>query len=305
MFRKICLVVTVLALGLVPAWGQTLKGKLEGLVHDVAGRPAERAAVSIVSTKTSSVHYELTTDKNGKFVQIGLSTGNYLVSVKKDGFAPHSSEARVRIGETTSLDIALKTIEAAVQKTLSEADDLFLKGNKLYAEQKYAEASAAYDKAVALDPANWRYRLNQGLSLKKQGQAEAAQAAFLKAVELNPEVSGSNKEAGESLAKAEKYAEARPYFEKAAALDPDNPDVHYNLGLCLSGLGEPEAALAQFQRVIELQPDYADAHFQIGTLLIGQNRIPEAVASLERFLTLAPQHEKAGLARQILQALKK
>lgn len=304
MIRKTCLIFAILALGLVPAWAQT-QGKIGGLVHGDSGQPVEKAAVSIVSTKTSSVHYELSTDKNGKFLQIGLAPGNYLVSVKKDGYAPYSSEARVKIDETTSLDIALKTVEAAVQKTLSEADNLFLKGNKLYAEQKYTEASAAYDKAVALDPANWRYRLNQGLSLKKQGQAEAAQAAFLKAVELNPEVSSANKEAGESLAKAEKFAEARPYFEKAAALDPDNADVHYNLGLCLSSLGEPEAALAQFQRVIELQPDYADAHYQIGTLLIGQNKIPEAVASLERFLALAPQHEKAGLARQLLQALKK
>jgi tetratricopeptide (TPR) repeat protein len=304
MIRKIGLVFAALALGFFPAWGQT-QGKIEGRVLDAAAQPVPKAAVSIVSTRTSSVHYELTTDKSGKFLQIGLTPGNYLVSVKKDGFAPYSTEARVKIDEMTSLDIALKPVEAAVQKTLSEADSLFLKGNKLYTDQKYAEAAAAYEKAVALDPANWRYRLNQGLSLKKQGQAEAAQTAFLKAVELNPEVSSANKEAGESLAKAEKFAEARPFFEKAAALDPDNADVHYNLGLCLSSLGEPEAALGQFRRVLELQPDYADAHFQIGTLLIGQNKIPEAVASLERFLALAPQHEKADLARQLLQALKK
>jgi len=304
MIRKTCLAAAVLALALVPARAQT-QGKIAGLVADAAGVPIEKAAVSIVLTKTSSVHYELSTDKGGKFMQIGLAPGTYVVSVKKDGFAPYSTEARVKIDETTSLDVALKTVEAAVQKTLSEADNLFLKGNKLYLDKKYAEAAAAYDEAVALDAANWRYRLNLGLALKKQGQAETALAAFLKAVELNPEISSSNKEAGESLAKAEKFAEARPYFEKAAALDPDNPDIHYNLGLCLSGLGEPEAALAQFQRVVDLQPDYAEAHFQIGTLLIGQNKIPEAVASLEKFLALAPEHEKAGLARQLLQALKK
>jgi len=304
MIRRTFLVFLILALGLAPAWAQT-QGKIEGRVLNASGQPLEKAAVSIVSARTSSVHYELAADKNGRFVQIGLAPGSYVVSVKKDGFAPYSSEARVRIDETTSLEITLKTVEAAVQKTLSEADSLFLKGNKLYADQKYPEASAAFDKAVALDPANWRYRLNLGLSLKKQGQAEEALAAFRKAVEINPEVSSANREAGEALAKAEKFAEARPFFEKAAALDPDNADIHYNLGLCLSSLGEPEAAMAQFQRVVELQPDYADAHYQMGTLLIGQNKIPEAVACLEKFLALAPQHEKAGLARQLLQALKK
>ncbi len=304
MIRKTCLIFVVLALGLAPARGQTT-GRIEGRALDPAGQPVVKAAVSIVSTKTSSVHYELATDKNGKFLQIGLAPGNYVVSLKKDGFAPYSSEARVKIDETTTLEIPLKTVEAAVQKMLSEADNLFLKANRLYADKKYAEASADYDKAIALDAANWRYRLNLGLALKKQGLAEEALAAFRKAVEINPEVSSANKEVGEALARAENFAEARPFFEKAAALDPDNADIHYNLGLCLSRLGEPEAALGQFQRVVELQPDYADAHLEIGTLFIGQNKIPEAVASLEKFLALAPQHEKAGLARQLLQALKK
>jgi len=43
----------------------------------------------------------------------------------------------------------------------------------------------------------------------------------------------------------------------------------------------------------------------MGTILIGQNKAPEAIASLERFLALAPEHEKAGIARQLLEFLKK
>jgi thioredoxin-like negative regulator of GroEL len=54
-----------------------------------------------------------------------------------------------------------------------------------------------------------------------------------------------------------------------------------------------------------LKPDHAEAHFQMATILIGQNKTAEAVASLERFLALAPDHEKAGIARQLLEFLKK
>jgi tetratricopeptide (TPR) repeat protein len=304
MSRKCGFTVILLAVILPAAWAQT-QGRIEGRILDSAGNPFEKVAVSIVSTRASSVHYELITDKNGKFIQIGLSPGNYMVSVKKEGFVPVSQELHVGIDETKRFDVQLKTIEAAVEKGLSLADNLFLKGNKLYADKKFAEAAAAYEEAIARDAGNWRYYLNLGLSYKKLNKPGDSLTAFRKAVELNPESPSANKEVGEALARSASLAEARPYYEKAASLSPDDADAHYNLGLCLSSTGEPEAALAEFRKAIELKPDSADAYYQLGTLLIGQNKIPEAVASLEKFLELAPGHEKAGIARQLIQALKK
>jgi tetratricopeptide (TPR) repeat protein len=304
MIRKSVFVAVLLALNFSAAWAQT-QGRIEGHVLDSAGKPLEKVAVSIVSQRTSSVHYELTTDKNGKFLQVGLTPGNYLVNLKTEGFAPASKEVHVSIDETTRFNVQLKTVEAAVMKSLSEADNLFLKGNKFYAEKKFPEASAAYQEAIYLDPGNWRYYLNLGLSLKKLNKPDEALAAFKRAVELNPESPSANKEIGEALARAGNLSEAKPYYEKAVSFSPDDADAHYNLGICLSSTAEPEAALAEFRRAIELKPDSADAYYQIGTLLIGQNKVPEAIASLEKFLELAPDHEKAGVARQLLQALKK
>jgi Flp pilus assembly protein TadD len=296
-------VLTILALA-AAAWTQT-QGRIEGRVLDSAGRAVAKAAISIAAEWTSSVHYELTSDKDGRFIQVGLTPGNYLVTAKKDGFAPEAKEVHVGIAETTSVDLPLKTVEAAVAKSLSQADTLLLKGNKLYAEQKYADAAAVYEEAIKLDPGNWRYYLNLGLSRKKMNQAEASLAAFKKTVELNPDSPSANKEVGEALAKADNFAEAKTYYEKAVALSLEDPEARYNLGICLSSTGEPEAALAQFEKAVELKPDFADALYQMGTILIGQNRVPEAIACLEKFLALAPNHEKAGVAKQLLQALKK
>jgi tetratricopeptide (TPR) repeat protein len=294
----------MLALTLPAALAQ-IQGKIEGHVLDSAGKPLDKVAVSIVSRRTSSVHYELLTDKNGKFLQVGITPGDFIVSFKKEGFAPVSRDVHVGIDETTRVDMQLKTVEAAIEKSLSAADNLFLKGNKLYADQKFPEASTAYQDAIKLDPGNWRYYLNLGLACKKMGGSDEALAAFKKALELSPESFIANKEVGEGLAKAGKFDEAKPYYEKAVSLSPDDAETHYNLGLCLSSTGEPEAALAQFQRTAELKPDFTDAYYQIGTLLIGQNKVPEAIASLEKFLRLAPNHEKAGVAKQLLEALKK
>jgi tetratricopeptide (TPR) repeat protein len=304
MMKRSCVAAVCFLLALPAVWAQ-IQGRIEGRVLDEAGQPLDRAAVTIVSQKTSSIHYELTTDKQGRFFQVGLPPGSYMVSAKKEGFAPAAKEVHVSIAETTSLDIALKTVEAALEKSLSQADMFFLKGNKLYAEQKYADAAAAYEEAIKLDLGNWRYFLNLGLARKKSDQAEAALAAFRKAAELNPDSYSTNKESGEALAKAGEFADAKPFYEKAAGLSPDDPDAQYNLGVCLVNLGESQAALPLFEKAVALKADYADAYYQMGTILIGQNKVAEAIASLEKFLALAPGHEKAGIAKQLLEYLKK
>jgi len=292
------------ALALPAAWAQT-QGRISGRILDPNGRPLDKVSVSIVAQWTSSVHYELTTDKNGKFLQIGLTPGDYQVRLKKDGYGPASKDLHVSIDETSDFELRLKTVEAAAEKSLSKADSLFLKANKLYADQKFTEAAAAYEEAIKLAPGSWGYYLNLGLALKKTGRSGEALAAFKKAVALNPDSISANKETGEALAKAENFAEAKTYYEKAVNLSPADAEARYNLGICLSSTGEPEAALSQFDKALELKPDFADALYQKGTLLVGQNRVPEAVASLEKFLELAPNHEKAAVAKQLLQYLKK
>ncbi len=303
MKRTIVFAAGILALAL--AAGAQFQGRAEGRVIDTAGAPLEKAEVSIVSQRTSSIHYDLKTGKDGKFIQIGMMPGYYLVTVKKDGFLTRSSEFHVGVAGEAKLEVKMETADQMTMKSVSEGDKLFLKGNGFYAAQKFAEAASAYAEAVALTPGNWGYHFNLGLSLKKLDRTGEALAAFRKAVELNPESYSANKETGELLAKAGSAAEAKPFYEKAAALAPDDPDAHYNLGACLMNAGESEAAYAHFQKAVELKPDYAEAYYQLGTILIGRNQIPEAVTSLEKFLELAPNHPQAPVAKQLLQALKK
>jgi Flp pilus assembly protein TadD len=304
MNRKAALSAVLVFAFAVSAWAQ-YQGKISGNVLDPSGNPVDKADVSIVSQKSSSLRYELKTDRDGHFVQIGMMPGYYMLTVKKTGFVPASREIHIGVAGDETVKISLVSAAAAAAKSYSAADRAFLAANKLYAEQKYAEAAASYTEAIGLDPSNWAYHFNLGLALKKAGQPEQALAAFRKAVELNPESYSANKEAGEALAKAGQFAEAKPFYEKASALSPDDPDAEYNLGVCLVNLGDSEAALPLFQKTVELKPDYADAYYQMASILISQNKVPEARAALEKFLALAPNHEKAAIARQLLDYLKK
>lgn len=297
-----CAAAVVLLASFLPAQFQ---GYLEGVVTDTDGNPIEKVKVTIVSQRTSSIHFDLMTDKQGRFRQAGLHPGYYQVSFKKDGFMPAASEVRVGVAGEEKLAVTLQAAEQVLQKSLSEADNLFLRGNKLFADKKYQEAAGAYEKAVALSATHWGYHLNLGLAYKRLDRCDDALAAFRKALELNPQSYSANKELGEMLAIGGDFVAAKPYYEKAVELSPDDPDAHYNLGVCLINTGESEKALDHFLKTVALDPKYADAFYQAGTAAIGLNRIDDAVANLEKFLEVAPHDAKAGIARQLLQALKK
>jgi tetratricopeptide (TPR) repeat protein len=304
MIKKTIILLFLAAFLLSSLW-PSVQGKIEGIVTDNEGKPLEGVTITIISLKGSAVKLELKSDKNGKFTQVGLWPGYYQVNLKKSGYLPVSREAKVSIAESSKLEVKMEKAEQIIEQSLSKADSLFLKGYKLYEEQKYEEATSAYQEAIKINSTQWGYHFNLGLTYKKLNRREDALAAFQKAAELNPESFSINKELGEVLAKAGNFEEAKKYYKKASELSPDDPDAFYNLGVCLVNSGESEKALRTFLKVVELKPDYADAYYQLGTLSISQNKKEEAVKYLEKFLTLAPEHEKASLARQLLDYLKK
>jgi len=304
MIKKTIIFLFLAALLLSSLWPQ-VQGKIEGIVTDNEGKPLEGVAVTIISLKGSALKLELKSDKNGKFTQVGLWPGYYQLNLKKSGYLPLSREVKVSIAETSKLEVKMEKAKEIMEQSLSKADSLFLKGYKLYEEQKYEEAAAAYQEAIKTNQTQWGYHFNLGLTYKKLNRKEEALVAFLKAAELNPESFSINKELGEVLGKSGNFEEAKKYYKKATELSPDEPDAFYNLGVCLLNSGESEEALQAFLKVIELKPDYADSYYQLGTLSISQNKKEEAVKYLEKFLALAPEHEKAALAKQLLDYLKK
>ncbi|MCR4396283.1 MAG: tetratricopeptide repeat protein [Candidatus Saccharicenans sp.] len=283
-----------------------VRGKVRGTVVDSQGNPVDKAAVTIVSTRLASQKYETKTGKDGRFTQVGIYPGYYQVTIKKDGFLPKTFEVHVEIDGEANLEvIKLETADEQAMKSLSGADRAFIKANEYYNKQDYEKAVAGFQEAIGLSPNNWAYHFNLGLAYKKLNKLVEARAAFAKAVELNPDSFSANKEMGELLARESEFEAASGYYRKAVSLSPNDPDAHYNLGVCLVNIGQSEEAQGHFQMAVSLKPDYAEAYFQLGSIYISHNKKEEAITSLEKFIELAPQHEKAALARQLLEYLKK
>jgi len=304
MIKKGLILACMIAVFSLSSFAQ-VHGKLEGIVTDSEKNPLEKVKIVIISTKTSARRFNISTNKEGKFAQIGIWPGYYQINFKKEGYVPVTQEVKVSIAESTKLEVKMLKAEKAIEKALSDADRLFLKGYKLYEQQMYEAAAQSYEEAVKLSPSNWGYHFNLGLAYKKMKNNDEAVTAFRKAVELNPESYSSSKELGEALGRAKKFEEAKKYYTKAVELNQDDHDTYYNFGLVLIAVGESEKALEAFLKAADLKKDYAEAYYQIGTIYIGQNNIDEAVKNLEKFLELAPEHEKADTARQLLDFFKK
>jgi tetratricopeptide (TPR) repeat protein len=296
-------ILIVFFLSIFPTAAQ-YQGKIEGVVKNKEGAPLKDVEVDLIYSKSSSRYFKLKTDSEGKFTQIGLYPGFYQLNIKHPGYSPLSREVRIRIAETTELEITLEKAEKALERALSDADNHFMQGYKLYDQQKYEEAVSEYKQAIEKNPGQWGYYFNLGLAYKKTEELDKAIEAFKTSVELNPEGISSVKELGESLALAERFEEARPYYDQAACAIDDDPVFFYNYGSILNSMGEPQKALDAYIQAVTIQKDYADAYYQMGTLYISQNKKEEAIKSLEKFLELAPDHEQAPIARQLLDYLK-
>lgn len=304
MAKKIIFIIYMIGL-FASICGASTAGKLVGTVTDNSGNPLEKVKISIISVKVTTRRFNILTKKDGKFVQIGIVPGYYQVNFSKSGFGPLSKEIRVRMADTTRLEVQMEKSTQIIERNLSGSDKLFLKGNKLYEENKLEEAISAYTEAIVLNGTQWGYHFNLGLVFKKMENREASIEAFQEALKLNPESYSCCRELGEAFAKSKEYEKAKTFYLKASELSPDDPNAFYNLGVVLTNLGNTEEAFNYFLRAVGIQDDYADAYYQIGTIYIGKGQTAEAIKNLEKFIELAPEHPKTEIAMQLLEYLKK
>ena len=132
-----------------------------------------------------------------------------------------------------------------------------------------------------------------------------AEAAYKKALELKP----SYNEASLGLARVYQESgqgdKAVELMNKAAAANEGDAKVQFNLGVFNLNSGKSEEAMAAFQKAAAADPANAEPYFYIGTILVGQNKVPDAVASLEKYLSMNPTNpQNVATAQGLLQALK-
>jgi len=282
-----------------PQPGLAQETVVQGVVTDEEGKPVKDARLTLVDPERG-LKFVLKTDKNGKFIKVGIPPAAYKVTVESEGFLNLESEARIRFGMRENLDIKLKKPVSVPDK-----DEDMAAGSDLFRAGKYDEASERFKKVVEKYRSNYEGYFNLGLSLLKKGEVDAALAALEKAVEINPQSVESLFALGEGYYTRGESEKALESFSRAIALNPESPLAHYNLGLVFYKLGKNEEALAAFEKSIALKPDNASAHYQAGLAAIRLQSFDKALNSFQEFLRLEPNAPEADQVRTMIEELKK
>lgn len=109
--------------------------------------------------------------------------------VEKDGFEPKYAAVAAFSGETTFVDMKLRTSAVAkgeIRDAFEAVRGLMSEVNRLVLGKRYAEALTRVEKALELDPKNSEAFAAKGSILFLMKDTEGAQVAWNKALELNP-----------------------------------------------------------------------------------------------------------------------
>ncbi len=173
------------------------------------------------------------------------------------------------------------------------------------------EAIAAFNEIVGKAPTCSDCYFNLGMGHLNKKQYAEAEAAFKKAIELKADhvnahtqlasVYNAQKKfdlAAESSAAASKYSAAAP---GAAG---GNAELSYNQGVTLFNGQKFAEAKAAFESATKADPMHALAHYQLGMTALNLGDFALAVSSLEKYLALDPNGPKAAEVKASLPALK-
>jgi len=300
--------VLALAVALVfsaPAFAQ---GIVKGKVVDEKGQPVADAKVAIAGPARNA---ETKTNNKGEYVQVGLQSGAYTVTVTKEKLV---ATQKVTVSQGTPAEANMTLVpqaaaglspeQRAVQEAAASAIDALRAGRD-------DEAITKLNDVVTKLPTCSDCYYNLGLAYTHKQQWAEAEGALKKAIELKPtnpdpynglaNVYNAQKKFDDALAMNQKATELAG--STAGAGGGAGGEAIYNQGVVLFNAGKYADAKVQFENATKADPNNANAFYQLGMTNLNLGQIPEAVGALETFLKLAPNDPKAAQVQGSLPAL--
>jgi len=157
----------------------------------------------------------------------------------------------------------------------ANADARAVVGMLLLGEQHTAEALAAFDEALAIDPDHGRGLLGRGLALMAAGQGGEAAADLARSAERFEDHQGSWMAAGWAELARGDQAKAREYFERAVSIAEPLADGHASLAILDLVEGARDRARERIEEALRLDPNSVSAALA-RSMLLAADGDPEA-----------------------------
>ena len=281
--------------------------RVNGEILDKEGKPMVGATVLFKDPDTGQTYTEKT-DKNGKFVQLGMRGGVYVVTLPDLNY---TEKYQVQDGQENNYKLDLKALIASGAMANPDAEK-----KKEEVENKFKAMKAHFDAGVAsmTTADNLKTQLktapaDQKATLQSQRTAacQAAAADFKQAEEGVGEKDVNNHSMilgnlGAASECAGNHEDAAAAFQKASDL---KPSANYYTGLAtnLADVGasttDPTAAAAKFtdasaacDKAIALDPAAGSTCWKnLGIILSNKGRMKEAIAPLQKASQANPKDQ--------------
>jgi len=175
--------------------------------------------------------------------------------------SPFYLAARLRMAENLDelkrTDEGLAELERLATAYPTRIDSLLTLGNLLRIRERFAEAAAAYDRAVERiakpEERHWSLFYARAIALERSKQWTRAEPDFKKALELRPEQPDvMNYLAYSWVEQGQNYDLAREMLERAVKLRPNSGHIIDSLGWVLYRTGKFEEAVPHLERAAEI-----------------------------------------------------
>ena len=163
-------------------------------------------------------------------------------------------------------------------------------GDLLRQQERYGDAAAAYDRALAETAegaqGRWFLLYARGICYERMDEWELAEADFRAALALNPDQPQVLNYLGYSLVeKRIKLTEALAMIEQAVAARPDSGYIVDSLGWVLYRLGRYDEAVGHMEKAVELMPVDPVVNDHLGDVYWAVGRYREAEFQWRRALS--------------------
>lgn len=283
--------------------GHKGKGRVRGFVYDEEGNPLDGVKVKLFSVR-GQAGFETETDSEGKWAAYWIRGGTWNIDFEKVGYEPKKISVEVsEVKKNPDVEIhMLRTEELVLTEDLTE---ILEKGNRLFEEKKYEEASEFYKMTLENFPDAYPINKNIGNCYFEMEKYELAIQYYRKVLEQEPDNHEMILVIGNCYANSGQNEEALEWYSKIKFMEINDATVLYNIGTDFYKQSRFDEALKYYKRAVEVQNDFLDGLYQLGLtyLALGQNK--KAAEVFESYLKHDLDSEKASQVKGFLEFLKK
>lgn len=297
-------------------------GRLSGVVVDQAGKPVQGAKVMLMSVKSGNGPDPIITDARGKWTAGGLLGGQWHVDVEAPGFLPRKTNANVseidRLAPPIRIELEAKPeekpkeAEPEVKETIQvggveispEIAQAIEAGNNFIKEQKWKEAAAEYEKAIAVLTTNTALKFALARAYHGAGELKKAIAQLTEIYNADAGNMTAATLLTDMLLEDGQVDQAKKILAAMPAGSMSDPNTILNIGIRFINNNKPEDAWKYFNDAVSIAPDVAATYYYRAIAALQLKKMKEAKADLEKVLAIAPDSSEAKDAADLLKQMK-